>query len=189
LVRVTLNKLLLSTFTFPKFKLGGFAPRRNVAATPVPLREIVSGEFGASLISETEPVMLPGEVGVNTTLNTALSPDAITAGTVRPAILKPVPETLTREIVTLPFPVLLNLMVCELFSPMTTLPKLALDGVVVRCPCTPVPLNPIVKLRSEASLVIAMLPGTSPVVTGAKWAAKLMLCPADSLNGVVSPLV
>src|SRR5271156_4141806 len=68
-------------------------------------------------------------------------------------------------------------------------PKPKLGGVTDRCPCTPVPLNPIVKLRSEALLVIAMLPGTSPVVTGAKWAARLMLCPADSLNSVVSPLL
>ena len=71
----------------------------------------MSGEFGASLISETVPVMLPEDVGVNKTLNVALLPDAITVGTVRPATLKPLPTTLTRDIMTLPSPVLFSLMV------------------------------------------------------------------------------
>jgi hypothetical protein len=140
LVRVTLNELVLSTFTVPKFKLSGFAPSRRAVATPVPLNEIVSGEFGASLMSETEPVLLPEDVGANTALNVALLPDGITVGTMRPAILKPLPETLAREIVTLSFPVLLSLMVCELCSPMATLPKLALGGVADRRPCAPTPL-------------------------------------------------
>ena len=190
LVRVTLNELVLSTFTVPKFKLSGFAPSRRAVATPVPLNEIVSGEFGASLISETEPVLLPEDVGANTALNVALLPDGITVGTMRPAILKPLPETLAREIVTLSFPVLLSLMVCELCSPMATLPKLALGGVADRRPSTPtpLPLNAIIKLRSQALLVIATLPVTSPVASGAKWTCKLMLCPAESFNGVASLL-
>ncbi len=71
---------------------------------------------------------------------------------------------------------------------MATLPKLALVGVADKRPCTPLPLNAIVKLRSEALLVIVILPVTSPVASGAKWACKLMLRPAESLNGVASLL-
>ncbi|MGA7189096.1 MAG: hypothetical protein WBY66_11405, partial [Candidatus Acidiferrales bacterium] len=37
-------------------------------------------------------------------------------------------------------------------------------------------------------LVIAILPVNSAVASGAKWACKLMLCPAESFNGVASLL-
>ena len=130
--------------------------------------------------------MLPEDVGANTALNVALLPDGITVGTMRPAILKPLPETLAREIVTLSFPVLLSLMVCELCSPTATLPKLALGGVADKRPSTPVPLNPMVKLGSEALLVIVMLPVATPVVPGANWASRFVLCPAESFNGVAT---
>jgi hypothetical protein len=71
---------------------------------------------------------------------------------------------------------------------MATLPKLALGGVADRRPCTPLPLNAIVKLRSQALLVIVILPVTSNVASGAKWACKRMLCPAESFNGVAGLL-
>jgi hypothetical protein len=186
LVRVTLNELVLSTFTVPKIKPDGFASRREVRARPLPLTGMVSGEFGASLISETKPVTVPGAVGVNTALNVALLPDAITVGMLRPAILKLLPEILTREMVTLLFPVLLSLMVCELVSPMTTAPRPALAGVADKRPSTPVPLSPIVKLGSAALLVIVMLPVATPVVPGAKRASRFMLCPAGSFNGIAT---
>ena len=67
-------------------------------------------------------------------------------------------------------------------------PKLALGGVADKRPCTPLPLNAIVKLRSEALLVIVILPVTSPAASGAKWACKFMLRPAESFNGVASLL-
>jgi hypothetical protein len=111
LVSVKLNELVVSTVTVPKFSPDELASSRGVAATPVPLREIVSGEFGASLTIETVPVTLPEEIGVNRTLNVALLPEASAVGTLRPAILKSLPETLTRDIETLPSPVLFSLMV------------------------------------------------------------------------------
>src|SRR5437879_9145267 len=51
-VSVTLNELVLPTFTFPKFKLVGFAPSTKVGAMPVPLREMASGEPGVLLTIE-----------------------------------------------------------------------------------------------------------------------------------------
>ena len=94
LVRVAPNELLLPMFTFPKLRLVGLAPSKNVAATPLPLKGIASGEFGALLSSEIEPVTLPGVLGPKMALNEMLFPAAIVAGTVRPEMLKPVPETL-----------------------------------------------------------------------------------------------
>jgi hypothetical protein len=44
---------------------------------------------------------------------------------------KPVPDTVAELIVRVALPVLEILMVCELVLPVTTLPKLALDGVTL----------------------------------------------------------
>jgi hypothetical protein len=93
-ISVAPKELLFPTFTLPKFKLVGFAPSSKVEATPVPLKEIASGEPGALLTSESEPVALPPEVGANTTFNVALPPAAMVRGRVRPVMLKPVPVTL-----------------------------------------------------------------------------------------------
>jgi hypothetical protein len=46
------------------------------------------------LTSETEPLALPEVLGAKTALNVALFPAAIVAGTVRPVMLKPLPETI-----------------------------------------------------------------------------------------------
>ena len=54
---------MLLTTTFPKLKLVVLAPNRNVFAIPVPERGIASGEFGALLTIESEPVAAPPEVG------------------------------------------------------------------------------------------------------------------------------
>jgi hypothetical protein len=63
------------------------------------------------LTSETVPVTLPAALGVNTALNVALLPAAMVSGTVRPVTLKPLPDTVAWEIVTLALPALDNLMV------------------------------------------------------------------------------
>jgi hypothetical protein len=92
-VNVSPNELLVPTPTFPKLRFVGFAPSRKVAATPVPLKEIAKGEAGALLTRETEPVTVPAESGLKTTLKEALLPAAIVIGTVRPVMLKPAPVT------------------------------------------------------------------------------------------------
>jgi hypothetical protein len=103
-VRVAPNELLLATFTFPKLRLVGLDPSKNVAATPVPLKGITSGEFGALLSSVTEPVALPEVLGAKTALNVMLFPAAIVAGTVRPAMLNPAPKQLLEKSLGWRFP-------------------------------------------------------------------------------------
>jgi hypothetical protein len=93
-VTVTFNGLVLPTFTFPKLRLVGLVPSRKVGATPVPLKEMASGDPSALLTSEIEPLALPEVLGAKTALNVALFPAAIVAGTVRPVMLKPLPETI-----------------------------------------------------------------------------------------------
>jgi len=92
-VSAALNELLLPTFTLPKLMFVGLAPSRRVGATPVPLREIASGEPGALLTTEMDPPAAPAAVGEKTALNVTLVPAAMVSGTVRPVMLKPVPET------------------------------------------------------------------------------------------------
>ena len=92
-VSVALKEPVPPTFTFPKLRLVGFAPSRKVAATPVPLSGIASGEPGALLTKETEPVTLTAVVGAKAALNVVLPPAAIVTGTVRPEMVKPAPET------------------------------------------------------------------------------------------------
>jgi hypothetical protein len=92
-VKVTLEEPLAPTFTLPKLRLVGFAPSRKVAAAPVPLRAIANGEPGALPTKETEPDALPAAVGAKAALNVVLPPAAIVAGTVRPVMLKPAPDT------------------------------------------------------------------------------------------------
>jgi len=123
----------LPTFTFPKLKLFVLRESRNVAATPVPLSEIVSGEPGALLVSKTDPVTLPEAVGVKTALNVELFPALIVNGVVMPLRLNPAPETWACEMVTMAVPVFVKLIVWELLLPTVTLPKGALVGFAPSC--------------------------------------------------------
>jgi hypothetical protein len=92
-VKVTFCEPLLPSPTFPKLKLVGLAPSSCVAATPVPLSPMESGEFGPLFTSEMVPVTLPTDVGAKTALNVALAPAAIVRGVVKPVMLKLEPET------------------------------------------------------------------------------------------------
>src|SRR2546425_3321327 len=145
LVRVTVCGVLwLPTVTFPKLRLVGLAVRRKVEVTPVPLNAMAEGELGASLTSERLPVTLPALVGAKATLKLVLCPALRVSGTVRPVMLKPFPEGVACEMVTLPVPELIRVMVCELRVPTATSPKLALGGTTESCGCTAVPLRAIV---------------------------------------------
>jgi len=104
-----------------------------VAATPVPLTEMVSGEPGALLVSEIDPLALPAEVGVKTALNVELFPGLMLNGVAMPLRLNPAPEIWACEMVTVAVPELVRLIVCELLFPTVTLPKAALVGLAPSC--------------------------------------------------------
>jgi hypothetical protein len=180
---------VLPTFTLPKLKVELLSPRTRVEATPVPLREIVSGEFGALLTSVTDPVTLPAALGPNTALNVALLPAPIVTGAVIPVVLNPAPETATEEIVTVALPPFVSVTVCELLVPVVTLPNAALLGVADNCGCVPVPLKVIVAGEFGALLTIEMLPLALPADVGANLALKVVLSPAPNVTGVAIPVV
>ena len=91
----------------------------------------MSGEPGALLVIEALPVKLLAEAGAKLAVKEVVCPGLSVAGTDKPAMLKPAPEALAAEIVMLAVPELLNVKVCVLLLPTSTLPKLKLDGLGV----------------------------------------------------------
>jgi len=189
LVSVVVNELLLPTFTFPKLKLDELSPRTRVAATPVPLKEMGSGELGALLIRVIVPVTLPSVFGPNTALNVAALPAPMVTGAVMPVVLKPAPVTVTEEIVTDALPPFVRLMVCELLVPVDTLPNAAVVGVAASCACIPVPLNASVAGEPGALLTIEMLPVSLPGAGGVNFTVNDALLLGLIVIGIVAPLM
>jgi len=94
----------------------------------VPLSEIVVGEFVALLVIVTLPVALPLPAGANVTFIVAV-PGARICPVETPLGVKPAPETLMFEMVTLEFPEFVSVTGSTLLLPVVTLPKLKLDGL------------------------------------------------------------
>ncbi len=117
---------------------------------------------------ETLPVKLLAEAGAKLAVKEVVCPGLRVAGTDKPVMLKPVPEVLAAEMVTLAVPELLNVKVCVPLLPTSTFPKLKLEGLGVSAPCTPVPLKVIVAGEFVALLATLTLPGTLPAAAGAK---------------------
>ena len=84
--------LVTPTVTLPKFTVPGITDISG--CTPAALSEIVVGEFGASLISETLPVTLPATVGEKLTAKALDWPGPRVSGSASPLTAKPVPATL-----------------------------------------------------------------------------------------------
>src|SRR5450631_3885683 len=90
-----------------------------------------SGEFAALLTTETLPVMLPAAAGAKVAVKVAVCPAArMTPET--PVALKPAPETVTFEIVTLEFPAFVSVTAWVLLLDTFTLPKLKDDELELR---------------------------------------------------------
>jgi hypothetical protein len=173
-VSVTACMLLVPTNTFPKLKLVGLAVSWSVAATPVPLKAMAVGEFGALLTSDTLPVTLPVAAGAKATLKFAVCPTASVKGRVSPLVLKPAPVTVAWEIVRLALPELVRVTVWVFVVPTTTLPKLTLVGVTESCGWTPVPLRAMAVGEFGALLTSDTLPVTLPVAAGVNPTLKLL---------------
>ena len=174
-VRVTFCELLLPTLTVPKLKLVGLTVSWNVAATPVPLRAMAVGEFGALLTSDTLPVTLPVVLGAKVTLKMADWPTARVKGKVSPLVLKPAPVTVACEMVRLAVPELVKVTLCEAVVPTRTLPMAMLVGATVRPAWTPLPESVIVAGELVALLTTEILPVTLPTTVGAKTTLKVVL--------------
>ena len=186
LVSVIVWPELLPMLTFPKFTLAGLIVNCGCAAVPVPLSAMVRGDPGALLVIEMLPLALPATVGANLAVKDVFWPALTVTGTVRPVMLKPAPEALAAEIVTLADPEFVKVTGTDPLLPTSRLPKLMLDGFAERAPCVPVPVKATV--GSDALLVIETLPEAFPVVVGAYTTVKFVPCPAVRVRGVVIPV-
>jgi hypothetical protein len=148
---------------------------------------MISGELGELLTIEMPPVALPAVVGANFAVNEAVWPAAIVAGTASPLMVNPEPDTFACEIEMLPDPEFVNVTDDEPFAPTFTLPKATFNGLGVKLPCTPDPVNGIERLEFAALLVIVTLPETLPDVVGANCPVKLTVCPAATVAGAAIP--
>src|SRR5258708_21390050 len=96
----------------------------------VPLNEIVAGELVAVLTT----VMLPATAPVVAGAKLAVRGKAWPAGSVtpveKPVTLNPTPAAATWEMLTLPVPVLVNVMACDAELPTNMLPKFKLLALV-----------------------------------------------------------
>jgi len=128
---------------------------------------MLSGEPGALLVIEMLPLPAPADAGEKVALKLALCAALRIKGVDNPLMLKPVPETPPCEIVTMLVPEFVSVIICDPPLPTRTLPKLKLEGVAVRVPCTAAPLKAIVAGDPGALLLIEMLPDALPVDAGA----------------------
>jgi hypothetical protein len=126
-VSVTFTVAVFPTKTPPKLMLEGFA--LSVACVPVPLNEITSGEFVAVELIVMLPETVPAALGANAAVRVAVAPAAIVCPPLIPLELKPAPADVTLLIVIVEFPEFVNVMVCGLLLPTTTLPKSKLPGL------------------------------------------------------------
>ncbi len=140
------------------------------------------------LVMETLPVALPVAGGANCALKVVFCPAARVSGTDKPVMLKPVPEALAAEMVTLAVPELLSVKVCVPLPPTSTLPKLKLEGLAVSVPCTPVPLNATAAGDPGALVLMEMFPEALPVDTGKNCEVNEILEPTLIVCGRVKPV-
>ena len=186
-VRVMVCELLVPVATLPNAALVGDAA--SCACVPVPLNAIVVGEFGASLTIEMLPLALPAEVGANLALNVVVSPAPNVRGVLNPLMLRPVPDTVALDIVTLAVPEFVNVIDWVPLLPTATDPKFTLEGLAATWPCIPVPDNAIDAGEPGALLTIEMLPVAAPAEVGAKMAENEALLPALIVIGMLAPLM
>ena len=97
----------------PKLKEVVLGVSCRTGANPVPLSEIVVGEFGALLTSVRLLEELVPDVGVKFTVKAVDFPGANVSGIARPVRPKPVPGPANCVTLRLAVPGLLNVTVCE----------------------------------------------------------------------------
>jgi hypothetical protein len=131
-VKLTVCVALWPTVTFEKFSVEGAIERP--ACVAVPVKEIVSGEFVASLTTVSAPVTTPAVVGANCTDTVLLCPTASVVAGLPLTTVKPAPVRVAEATVTLPVPVFVTVTVCVALPPTATLPNVIVVALAERTP-------------------------------------------------------
>ena len=143
-----------------------------VAATPVPARAWVAGEFDALLATLKLAEAFPLDCGVKVAVKEALCPAAMVAGKVKPLTLNSAVLGVMEDTVTLD-PDAVSVAVAALLDPTVTLPKLSVAGLTVNWLRTvPVPESGMERVVPE---LMTRLPVALPLVCGANVIPKVKL--------------
>jgi len=137
------------------------------------------------LTTVTLPERLPAEAGANVTVKEVDCPTARLSGNAIPLALKPVPLSLTCEMETLEFPVLVTVKLCVAVVPVVRLPKLSDVGLADSCKAeaTPDPLSGILKAGFVALFVSVRLPERLPAAVGVKPTLNVAVPPGATESG------
>ena len=106
----------------------------------LPDNAIFSGEFAALLVIVSVPLALPEAFGSKFTVNVFDSSGVSVCAPPDPFKLKPVPETVTLEILALEFPEFVTFTLAEPALPTFTLPKLSVVALALNVTDAVVPL-------------------------------------------------
>jgi hypothetical protein len=109
-------------------------------------------------------------------------------GVVNPLMLKPVPEVLAADIVTLAVPEFWTVTDWVLLLPTTTFPNGSELGDTEICGCTPVPVRLIIMGEFVALLTTETFPDTLPVTAGENTTVIDALCPVVRVKGKPIPV-
>src|SRR5437899_1512824 len=119
---------MLASFSFPH------VGKLLVDATPEPLSVMVAGELVAVLTTKTLPVTLPETAGANVTFMVVEAPGLRMSPIEMPLTLKPAPERVTLEMLTMEPPELVSVTDCVLLLPTFTFPKARLEALELSWP-------------------------------------------------------
>jgi hypothetical protein len=164
-VNVPLAVPLVPTTTLPTL-IGLVTLSVPCEPTEDPDSGIVRVGFCASDVTVMLPLKVPGDCGVNFTLNEALCPAVNVTGGVMPEKLNPVPAAATWLMCASDPPVFFRVSVWDEFWPTWMLVNVMLVGFAVKFACvTPVPDSGI-PIFAEPVTVSDMVPDTTPALTG-----------------------
>src|SRR2546425_9780507 len=111
---------------------------------------------------EAVPLALPVAEGANCAVKVVFCPAASVSGRDKPLMLKPVPEALAAERVTLAGSQVVNVTGCQPPLPARTLPKPTVAGVAAGCRHVPDSLQAIVRVWVRVYLVGVRVAGAVP---------------------------
>jgi hypothetical protein len=163
----------------------------GTATTPVPEREMTSGELVALLVTVMLPAKLPAADGEKVTSSAACCPGVRIKPAEIPLAANFAPAMLTPEMVTLEFPALVSVTLNMLLAPAVIFPKLKLVALALSraAAATPVPLMETVLGVLEALLMTDTSPATAPVVFGVNTIVNVDCFPAPIFMGRAAPEV
>lgn len=154
----------------------------------MPLIGTISGEVEPLLDMVRLPEKLPAEAGANPTLNDVAPPAGTENGTARPDRLKGVPLVVTCVTWSVADPGFCTMTVDVLVTPMTTFPKLTLEGVTAMSGCTPAPFSDTADGELVAVLTTLTVPETLPTTAGANATTSERAWPGVRVTAPEKPL-